>query len=75
MPENQLGVIAYGSDRRSIEENDSLLKQCYNLGLRVVETARIVKMGTFAIAEVLPEAYFYSRLAMGAVSRPQGEVL
>lgn len=61
MPESYIGVGAQVDKQGNIDRSDVILESSFMLGVRVVETAKILNEGKKALASELPEEYHYDR--------------
>lgn len=60
-PESYIGVAARVRKDGTIARNDEILESTYQLGIRIVEMARIIKSGKEALGSDLPDEYIYDK--------------
>ena len=61
MPEAYIGTGAQADNNGKIDREDVVFENSFMLGVRVAETAKIIACGREALADSLPDEYYYDR--------------
>jgi multimeric flavodoxin WrbA len=64
------GVIGRYADGETLADQPQVLQEAYRLGVRVVETAKLLLTGKYALASSLPDVYWCSKEDYKRAARP-----
>ena len=73
MPESHIGVPGHVVHGTKPHDGDGLLTQSREIGMRVAQVGKILKLGKYAIADTLRDTYFCSPDSLAETKRPEVE--